>query len=175
MNYKKFIVSTKNDLSKSDSSLIVRLLTDPGFKYIFFHRMCLTTKEYFLLYPLFILLRIYVKHLTYLFGIQMAWNFEIPEGMQIAHFGGITFFPESCGKNVFLRQGVTVGKSEGKRKGNPIIGDNVTFGVNSIVLGGVTIGKNAIIGAGSVVLNDVPENAIVAGVPAKIIKYREAK
>lgn len=100
----------------------------------------------------------------------MDWNFEIPEGMRIAHFGGITFFPASCGKNVLLRQGVTVGKSDGKRKGFPIIGDNVVFGVNSIVLGGIKIGNNSVIGAGSVVIDDVPDNTLVAGVPAKIKK-----
>ncbi|MCD8029907.1 MAG: sugar O-acetyltransferase [Bacteroides sp.] len=51
------------------------------------------------------------------------------------------------------------------------IGDNVWIGGNSVVLMGVTIGKNAIIGAGSVVNRDVPDNALVAGNPAKIIKY----
>lgn len=55
--------------------------------------------------------------------------------------------------------------------GEPItIGDNVWFGGNCIVLSGVTIGSNAIIGAGSVVTSDVPENAVVAGNPAKVLR-----
>lgn len=52
------------------------------------------------------------------------------------------------------------------------IGDDVWIGANSVILPGVSIGKGAIIGGGSVVRHDVPEYAIVAGNPAKIIKYR---
>lgn len=50
------------------------------------------------------------------------------------------------------------------------IGNNVWIGAGSIILPGITIGDNAIIGAGSVVTKDIPKNAIVAGVPAKIIE-----
>jgi len=51
-----------------------------------------------------------------------------------------------------------------------IVGDNVYFGVNTIVLPGVIIGSNCIIGAGSVVTKDIPDNSVFAGVPAKYIK-----
>ena len=51
------------------------------------------------------------------------------------------------------------------------IGDRVSIGTSATILGGVKIGKNAIIGAGSVVTKDVPENAVVAGNPAKILRY----
>jgi acetyltransferase-like isoleucine patch superfamily enzyme len=53
------------------------------------------------------------------------------------------------------------------------IGDDVWVGCSVQILPGVTIGNGAVIAAGSLVNKDVPENAIVAGVPAKIIKYRE--
>lgn len=48
---------------------------------------------------------------------------------------------------------------------------NVWIGVNVTILAGVTIGKNAIVGAGAVVTKDVPDNAVVVGSPAKVIKY----
>ena len=54
-----------------------------------------------------------------------------------------------------------------------IIGDDVWVGANSVILPGVTIHKGAVIAAGSIVTKDVPEYAIVAGNPAKILKYRE--
>jgi acetyltransferase-like isoleucine patch superfamily enzyme len=53
------------------------------------------------------------------------------------------------------------------------VGDDVYFGLNAVVLGGVTIGSGAIIGAGAVVVDDVPPGAIVAGVPARLVRYRD--
>lgn len=57
-------------------------------------------------------------------------------------------------------------------KGDIIIGDDVWLGYRSVIMSGITIGQGAIIAAGSVVTKDVPPYSIVAGVPAKIIKYR---
>lgn len=51
-----------------------------------------------------------------------------------------------------------------------IIGDNVWIGTRCTILPGVTIGKNSVVAAGSVVIKDVPENVVVAGVPAKVIR-----
>lgn len=53
-----------------------------------------------------------------------------------------------------------------------VVGDDVYFGLNCTVLGGVTIGSGAVIGAGSVVIDDVPPLAIVAGIPARLLRYR---
>lgn len=55
--------------------------------------------------------------------------------------------------------------------GYPNIGNDVEFGANCYVIGNISIGNNVRIGAGAVVTKDVPDNCIVAGVPAKIIKY----
>lgn len=53
------------------------------------------------------------------------------------------------------------------------IGNNVFIGMHCIVMKGVTIGDNSIIGAGSIVTKDIPANCIAAGVPCKVIKYKE--
>ena len=56
-----------------------------------------------------------------------------------------------------------------------IIEDDVLVGANAVVIEGVHVGRNAVVAAGSVVIEDVPENAVVAGVPAKVIKQKDAK
>lgn len=74
------------------------------------------------------------------------------------------------GKNLTIYPGVTVGAS---KDGVPIIGNNVFLGLGSKVFGGITIGNNVIVAPNAVVVKDVPDNCVVAGVPAKIIKKLE--
>ncbi len=57
----------------------------------------------------------------------------------------------------------------------PVIGDNVHMHKGAIIYGGITVGDNAEIGANAVVNNPVPDNAVVAGVPAKIIRIKDAE
>ena len=66
------------------------------------------------------------------------------------------------------------GRREKKAYGKPVaIGDDVWIGGNCTILPGVTIGKNVVIAAGAVVTKDIPDNCVVAGIPAKIIKRLE--
>lgn len=55
------------------------------------------------------------------------------------------------------------------------IGDNVLIGANAVVIEGVSVGNGAVVAAGAVVTRDVPENAVVAGVPARIVKMKDKK
>lgn len=73
------------------------------------------------------------------------------------------------GENCTLYHDVSIGQNMGKF---PHIGNNVIIYVGAKVMGDITIGDNAIIGTNAVVTSDVPKNAIVAGIPAKVIKYR---
>ncbi len=54
-----------------------------------------------------------------------------------------------------------------------IVEDDVLIGANAVVIEGVRIGRGAVVAAGSIVIHDVPENAVVAGVPAKVIKIKD--
>lgn len=69
-------------------------------------------------------------------------------------------------------QCTTIGnKRHGENELVPTIGDNVSLGANVSILGDIVIGNNVVIGAGSVVVKDVPDNCVVAGNPARVIKY----
>lgn len=70
------------------------------------------------------------------------------------------------------RTDIPMGK-QGMREAEVIIGNDVWIGMRSIIMPGVKIGDGAVIGAGAVVTKDVPDYAIVGGVPARIIKYRK--
>ena len=78
------------------------------------------------------------------------------------------------GENCTIYQHTTFGAVHGEKNqdGAPTLGDNVMVGVGATMLGPIKIGNNASIGAHAVVINDVPDNAVVAGIPAEIKKYK---
>jgi serine O-acetyltransferase len=78
------------------------------------------------------------------------------------------------GKNCQVWHNVTIGRAKPKQ-GRPIIGDNVNICAGAIVIGEIQIGNNVTIGAGSVVVRSIPDNCVVAGNPAKIIKQKEPR
>lgn len=103
-------------------------------------------------------------------GISLPKDANIGSGLRIWHFGNIFINSGAViGKNCTLRQGVTIGNRH-ENGPLPVIGDNVNFGAYAQVLGGVKVGNNVNIAAMSVVLADVPDNATVAGIPAKVVK-----
>lgn len=107
---------------------------------------------------------------------RLSWKlgFQFPEGVfgegvHIFAYGTIIVNPNArIGKNCIIYPGVTIGGRS--YDGYPTIGDNVFIGLGAKVIGKVTVGNNVIIAPNAVVTHDVPDNAIVGGVPAKIIK-----
>ena len=80
------------------------------------------------------------------------------------------------GRNVKIFQGVTIGSKQfGRNSGVATIGDDVVIYPNAVVVGGIFIGRGAAIAPGSVVINDVPNDATVAGNPARIILPRSTR
>ena len=105
-------------------------------------------------------------------GIEIHPGAVIGEGFFIDHGIGVIIGETTViGNNVTLYQGVTLGgtgKETGKR--HPTICDNVMISAGAKVLGSFTIGENSKIGAGSVVLEEVPPNSTVVGVPGHVVK-----
>lgn len=110
---------------------------------------------------------------SYKTGIQLIFGTKIGPGLTFAHYGSIVINPASIvGTNCLIYQGVTIGsKRRGKKTEAPIIGNNVILGAGSKVLGNVIIGNNVVVGANAVVTKDIPDNATVVGIPAKVINY----
>jgi serine O-acetyltransferase len=149
-----------------------------GFKYSFWMRLCRYFKSKSIFYfPMFIFSRIMLRRYTFKFGIQISYSTEIGPGFYIGHFGQIVVNGEAkIGRNCNISQGVTIGLStRGEKAGVPVIGDNVYIGPGAKIIGGVNVGSGVAIGANAVVTKDVPDNAVVVGVPAKVISYNGSK
>lgn len=111
----------------------------------------------------------------FLLKCEIPATTNIGEGLVIHHAMGLVLNNGVViGKNVTLKHHTTIGNKEsleGVNLGCPTIGDNVNIGPHTIIIGPIFIGNNSIIGAGSVVINDVPPFSIVAGNPAKVIRF----
>jgi serine O-acetyltransferase len=117
-----------------------------------------------------------------LFSCDLPFKADVDETVYFVHNGLGVVIHDNCkiGKGTQVLQHVTIGGNVNKQKeidglltNAPVIGTNVLCGVGAKILGPVKIGNNARIGAGSVVLSDVPDNSVVVGVPAKIIRILE--
>jgi serine O-acetyltransferase len=99
---------------------------------------------------------------------RIGRRFFIDHGMGVV-IGATTII----GDDVLLYQGVTLGgtgNEHGKR--HPTLGDNIVVGSGAKVLGNIEIGSNSRIGAGSVVVDSVPENSTVVGIPGRIVRQK---
>ncbi|MDZ5784543.1 serine O-acetyltransferase EpsC [Marinococcus luteus] len=120
---------------------------------------------------MFFLSRVISQLSRFVTGIEIHPGAVVGERLFIDHGMGVVI-GETCeiGDNVTIFQGVTLGgtgKEKGKR--HPTIEDHVLIASGAKVLGSMTIGKHSRIGAGSVVLNEVPPNSTVVGIPGKVV------
>ena len=110
-------------------------------------------------------------------GIEIHPGATIGKGFFIDHGSGVIIGETAIvGDNVTLYQGVTLGgtgKETGKR--HPTLGDNVMVSAGAKIIGSFTVGENSKIGAGSVVIEEVPPNCTVVGVPGRIVKRDNEK
>ena len=116
--------------------------------------------------------KIWFKFTQIVTGIELPCEVEIGRNFVIDHFGGIVISGYAkFGDNCRIRNGVVVGLQRVDEPCAPVIGNNVDIGSGAKVLGPIKIGNNVVIGANAVVIRDVPDNCIAAGVPA-VVKPR---
>ena len=99
-----------------------------------------------------------------------AYKANISIGAEVQIAIGCAFYPYNHG----IEPGKLIQEQPLYSKGDIIVGDDAWLGFGVIVLDGVHIGKGAVVGAGSVVTNDIPEGGVAVGIPARVVKMRDA-
>ncbi|MDA9720738.1 serine O-acetyltransferase [Candidatus Pelagibacter sp.] len=148
------------------------ILTYPGVKAVFFHRIA----NFFATAKFDLIARIISQFSRFLTGIEIHPRAKIGKNLFIDHGMGVVIGETSdIADNVTIYHMVTLGgispsiNSNDQReiKRHPTLHDNVVVGSGAQILGPVVVGKNARIGANAVVTKNVPENAVMVGIPAK--------
>ena len=159
----------RDPAAKSKLSLI---LTYPGVKAVFFHRIA----NFFSVAKFDLIARIISQFSRFLTGIEIHPGAKIGKNLFIDHGMGVVIGETSdIGDNVTIYHMATLGgiapsiNSNDQRniKRHPTIEDEVVIGSGAQVLGPVTVGRCAKIGANAVITKDVPEKAVMVGIPAK--------
>ena len=169
-NFLESIIN-RDPAAKSKLSLI---LTYPGIKAVFFHQIA----HFFCLAKFDLIARIISQFSRFLTGIEIHPKAKIGKNLFIDHGMGVVIGETSeIGDNVTIYHMVTLGgispsinaNDQRQVKRHPTLKDNVVVGSGAQILGPVIIGNNAKIGANAVVTDNVPDNAIMVGIPAKNI------
>ena len=159
----------RDPAAKSKLSLI---LTYPGVKAVFFHKIA----NFFAVAKFDVIARIISQFSRFLTGVEIHPKAKIGKNLFIDHGMGVVIGETSeIGDNVTIYHMVTLGgispsiNSDSQReiKRHPTLMDNVVVGSGAQILGPVIIGKNAKVGANAVVTKNVPDNAVMIGIPAK--------
>ena len=162
-------IINRDPAAKSKLSVV---LTYPGVKAVFVHQIA----NFFSVAKFDLIARMISQFSRFLTGIEIHPKAKIGKNLFIDHGMGVVIGETSeIGDNVTIYHMVTLGgispsiDSDNQRnvKRHPTLKDNVVVGSGAQVLGPVVVGKNAKIGANAVVTKDVPENAVMVGIPAK--------
>ena len=113
------------------------------------------------------------RHYKYKFGCSIPHTTSIGRGFYIGHIRDIVINELTViGDNCNISQSVTIGQANrGRRKGTPVIGRNVYIGPGAKIVGAVHVGDDVAIGANCVVTDDVPDHAVVVGIPGRVISF----
>ena len=162
----------RDPAAKSKLSLI---LTYPGVKAIFFHKIA----NFFAIAKFNLIARFISQFSRFLTGIEIHPKAKIGKNLFIDHGMGVVIGETSeIGDNVTIYHAVTLGgispsidtEKQRHEKRHPTIGDDVVIGSGAQIIGPIQIGKCARIAANAVVVKNVPESATMVGIPAKAVK-----
>ena len=148
-----------------------RFFTTPGFRYTVLLRLCQRLRRERGLLPLRVLASLWLSRVGRLYGISIPARTSIAPGFYIGHYGCIVVHPDTViGRDCNISHGVTIGQTNrGRRAGVPTLGDRVYLGPGAKIIGRVHIGDDVAVGANAVVTSDAPANAVMVGVPARVV------
>ncbi len=165
-------IKARDPAAKSILSII---LTYPGVKAVFFHNI----SHFFYVAGFDLIARIISQATRFFTGIEIHPGAKIGKNLFIDHGMGVVIGETSeIGNNVTIYHAVTLGgispsinsSKQRNEKRHPTIGDDVVVGSGAQIIGPVKIGNFSRIAANAVVVNDVPENSTMVGIPAKAVK-----
>jgi len=146
---------------------IIRAVVSDGSFCMFNYRLMSFCSKCRLLKPIAILL---CKVNSVLFSAVIGTNASFGKGFVILHCVGIVINTRvTGGENILLESGVVIGET---KRGCPVLGSNIFIGSGAKIVGNITIGNNVTIGANAVVVKSIPDNVVVGGVPAKILRTK---
>ncbi len=170
LNRVKDDIQNIKDKDPAAKSIVEILLLYPGFHALLAYRIANKLLKWHIPF----IPRLISQTARFFTGIEIHPGATIGEKFFIDHGMGVVIGETTIiGDNVLVYQGVTLGgtgKDHGKR--HPTIGNFVTIGAGAKVLGNITIEDNSNIGAGSVVIDNVPEHSTVVGIPGRIVQQR---
>jgi len=178
MNLDKFVQSDLYRFTGDNSRkhFYEHLLFNTGFRYMYIVRKCalFSKKNTFFRKFFYYFYLLLWHHFSIKYSVHIHPKTNIGYGCYLSYGENIAINEAVViGNNVNINQGAAIGTTNrGKKKGAPIIGDCVWIGTYAVIVGKITIGNNVLIAPLSHVNFDVPENAVVAGNPAKIISYK---
>tara|TARA_A100001011_G_scaffold397339_1_gene498003 strand:+ start:52 stop:627 length:576 start_codon:yes stop_codon:yes gene_type:complete len=165
-------IKARDPAAKSILSII---LTYPGVKAVFFHKIA----NFFYLARFDLIARIISQTMRFFTGIEIHPGAKIGKNLFIDHGMGVVIGETSIiGDNVTIYHAVTLGgiapsiDSDNQRneKRHPTIGNDVVIGSGAQIIGPIKVGNGSRIAANAVVVNEVPENSTMVGIPAKAVK-----
>jgi len=133
-------------------------------RYLIIHKSIMFKLVGYLLFPVYFLTTYFIL------DIDIDPRVEIGGGLYLHNKGIVIAHTAKVGKFAHIVGPVTIGTKSVQDSRSPKIGDRVTIGTGARIIGGINIGNEVTVGANAVVVNDVPNNCTVVGVPARIVK-----
>ncbi len=168
-------LNSLQDRDPSAKSILSIILTYPGVKAVFFYRIA----NFFYLAKFDLIARIISQTIRFFTGVEIHPGATIGKNLFIDHGMGVVIGETSViGDNVTIYHAVTLGgispsidsDLQRNEKRHPTIGNDVVIGSGAQIIGPVLVGNCARIAANAVVVNNVPENATMVGIPAKAVR-----